>query len=96
MTRNHGWKIVVVLRLVPLFPYTPLNYGLGLTNIKFSHYMIATFLGILPACTAFILFSSSLLDLLKGSLSPHFIAGTFLLFFVSLIPLIYKKVRLVE
>ncbi len=96
MTRNHGWKIVVVLRLVPLFPYTPLNYGLGLTNIKFSHYIIATFLGILPACTAFILFSNSLMDLLKGSLSPHFIAGTFLLFFVSLIPLIYKKMRLVE
>lgn len=96
MTRNHGWKIVVVLRLVPLFPYTPLNYGLGLTNIKFLHYIIATFFGILPACTAFILFSSSLLDLLKGSVSPNFIAGIFLLFFVSLIPLIYKKMRLVE
>lgn len=93
MTITHGWKIVVVLRLVPLFPYTPLNYGLGLTNIKFSHYIIATFLGILPACAAFILFSSSLLDLLKGSLSLNFIAGAFLLFFVSLIPVIYKKFR---
>lgn len=93
MTRTHGWKIVVILRLVPLFPYTPLNYGLGLTNIKFSHYIIATFLGILPACTAFILFSSSFLDLLQGNVSPNFIAGTILLFFVSLVPFIYKKVR---
>lgn len=91
MTRVHGWQIVIVLRLVPLFPYTPLNYGLGLTNIKFSHYIIATFLGILPACTAFILFSSSLLDLFRGNLSPNFAAGTFLLFFILLIPFIYKK-----
>lgn len=96
MTRVHGWKIVAVLRLVPLFPYTPLNYGLGLTSIKFSHYIIATFLGILPACTALILFSSSLLDLLKGNLSPHFAVGVFLLFFILLLSFVYKKFRLVE
>ena len=38
-----GGKIVALLRLSPLFPFVLLNYALGLTNVKFSHYFWASF-----------------------------------------------------
>lgn len=91
MTQSHGWKIVLFLRLIPLFPFTPLNYALGLTNIKTSHYAIATALGIFPACVAFIIFSNSLWTLLAGEMTGMFVVSTFLLSSVLLSPLLYKK-----
>jgi uncharacterized membrane protein YdjX (TVP38/TMEM64 family) len=47
----------------------------------------------LPACIAFIVFSSSLLDVLKGRISPAFIAGLLLIVAVSSIPLFYKRYK---
>jgi uncharacterized membrane protein YdjX (TVP38/TMEM64 family)/rhodanese-related sulfurtransferase len=50
---NEGWRFVAFTRLVPLFPFNLLNYGLGLTKIKFSHYSLATFIFMLPGATAY-------------------------------------------
>ncbi len=91
MTQSHGWKIVLFLRLIPLFPFTPLNYALGLTNIKTSHYALATALGIFPACAAFVFFSNSLWTLLAGEMTGLFVVSTVLLLLVLLTPLLYKK-----
>ncbi|NOX32795.1 MAG: hypothetical protein GXP56_03515 [Deltaproteobacteria bacterium] len=90
--KKHGWKAVALTRLIPLFPFNLLNYAFGLTKIKFSHYIIATFICMLPACIAFIVFSSSLLDLVQGKLSKEFIIGLVLIVMVSLIPVIYNKI----
>lgn len=93
MTQKHGWKIVIMLRLTPIFPFTPLNYALGLTNIRFSHYIIATILGIFPACAAFILFSSSLWDIINGKGFTAFAIGLTLITVVVLAPPLVKKYR---
>ncbi len=50
---NEGWRFVAFVRLVPLFPFNLLNYGLGLTKIKFSHYSIASYIFMLPGATAY-------------------------------------------
>ena len=50
---NEGWRFVAFTRLVPLFPFNLLNYGLGLTKIKLSHYSIATFIFMLPGAIAY-------------------------------------------
>lgn len=50
---NEGWRFVAFTRLVPLFPFNLLNYGLGLTKIKLSHYVLATFVFMLPGATAY-------------------------------------------
>jgi len=47
----------------------------------------------LPACIAYIVFSSSLLDVIKGEISPTFIAGLGLVILVSLIPLLYRRYK---
>ena len=44
---REGWKIVVLLRLSPVFPYNLLNYGLGLTQVRFRDYVLAS-IGMLP------------------------------------------------
>jgi len=90
---KHGWKIVAFTRLIPLFPFNLLNYAFGLTKIKFLHYAVTTFICMLPACIAFIVFSSSLLDVIKGNISPAFIVGIALVVLVSLIPLFYNRYK---
>ena len=44
---REGFKIVVLLRLSPVFPFNMLNYGLGLTNVRFVDYAAAS-IGMLP------------------------------------------------
>jgi len=90
---KHGWKMVAFTRLVPLFPFNLLNYAFGLTRIKFWHYTLTTFICMLPACIAFIVFSSSLLDLFRGKVSGAFLAGIVLIVLVSLIPIFYRRYK---
>lgn len=93
---KNGWKIVAFTRLVPLFPFNLLNYAFGLTPIRFLSYTVTSFISMLPACIAFIVFSSSLLDLLKGNISPAFIIGLLLIILVSLVPIILRKLKTSE
>jgi uncharacterized membrane protein YdjX (TVP38/TMEM64 family)/rhodanese-related sulfurtransferase len=48
-----GWRFVAFVRLVPLFPFNLLNYALGLTRIRLAHYVIATYLFMLPGALAY-------------------------------------------
>lgn len=50
---SEGWRFVAFVRLVPLFPFNLLNYALGLTRIKLSHYIIASYLCMLPGGIAY-------------------------------------------
>lgn len=50
---GEGWRFVAFVRLVPLFPFNLLNYALGLTRIKLSHYVIATVVCMAPAGFAY-------------------------------------------
>jgi uncharacterized membrane protein YdjX (TVP38/TMEM64 family)/Fe-S oxidoreductase len=87
---RQGWKIVALTRLIPLFPFNLLNYAFGLTKIRFIPYALATLFCMLPACIAFIVFSSSLLDLVKGKVSPSFLVGLLFVLLVSLVPFFYR------
>lgn len=46
----HGgdWRLVVILRLVPMLPYCLINYALGRSRVPWRAYVIGTALGILP------------------------------------------------
>lgn len=50
---GEGWKFVAFVRLVPLFPFNLLNYALGLTKIKLSHYSISSYIFMLPGAIAY-------------------------------------------
>jgi uncharacterized membrane protein YdjX (TVP38/TMEM64 family) len=49
-----GWKVVLMLRISPILPYTIANYLYGLTAIRFVPYMIATAIGILPMVAVYV------------------------------------------
>lgn len=54
-----GAKIVFLCRLAVVFPFTYINYAFGLTGIRLGPYVLATFLGIIPATAAFVFASSA-------------------------------------
>jgi uncharacterized membrane protein YdjX (TVP38/TMEM64 family) len=91
--KKKGWVFVAITRLIPLFPFNMLNYAFGLTSIRFSHYVLASFVFMLPGTTAYVVFSSSLLDLIKGRVSMEFVAGVALLLVVSLVPVFYRSIQ---
>ncbi len=88
---KNGWKVVAVTRLLPIFPFNVLNYALGLTRIGFAAYVVTSFVCMLPATIAFVVFSSSLPDLLKGKASPLLLAGIALLALAAALPFLVRK-----
>ena len=50
---REGFKIVVLLRLTPVVPFVLLNYALGLTKVKLSHY-VGAFVGMFPATLLYV------------------------------------------
>jgi uncharacterized membrane protein YdjX (TVP38/TMEM64 family) len=45
---REGWKIVALTRLSPAFPFVLLNYAFSLTRVPLRHYVLATFVGMMP------------------------------------------------
>ncbi len=50
---GEGRKIVTLLRLSPVFPFNLLNYGLGLTQVRFTDYLLAM-IGLLPGTILYV------------------------------------------
>jgi uncharacterized membrane protein YdjX (TVP38/TMEM64 family) len=57
---EHGFKIVLLLRLSPAFPFNLLNYALGLTRVSFRDYVLASWIGMLPATVMIVYIGSTL------------------------------------
>ena len=55
---DEGWKIVLLTRLSPVFPFTLLNYAFGLTQVKLSHYVLASWIGMLPGTVMYVYLGS--------------------------------------
>ena len=92
---DHGFDVVLWLRLIPAFPYNVLNYAFGLTQVKIKDYILGNFLGMLPGTFVYV----SL-----GNAASHFsltdpkvwtkieVWGPFLLvILLSLLPKIFKR-----
>ncbi len=68
---ERGALIVLLTRLSPVFPFNLLNYGLGITRVKFWHYVGASWLGMLPGTALYVYLGSagqSLTALFAGEL----------------------------
>jgi len=50
---DQGLKIVMLLRLSPVFPFNLLNYGLGLTKVSLRDYVLAH-IGMLPGTLLYV------------------------------------------
>ncbi|XP_052190218.1 uncharacterized protein LOC127799952 [Diospyros lotus] len=61
--RRSGFKIVLLLRFVPLLPFNMLNYLLSVTPVPLAEYMLASWLGMMPITLALVYVGTTLKDL---------------------------------
>lgn len=57
--RRQGAASILAVRLIPVVPFTVVNYGSGLTGLRFGSYLIGTGIGILPGTVAFVWLGSA-------------------------------------
>ncbi len=57
---REGFRIVLLLRLSPLVPFTLLNYALGLTRVRLRDFAIASWVGMLPGTVLYVYLGSLL------------------------------------
>ncbi|HEX7126169.1 MAG TPA: TVP38/TMEM64 family protein [Thermodesulfobacteriota bacterium] len=61
---RNGRTIVLLLRLSPVFPFTVLNYALGLTRVRFVDYLVAS-VGMLPGMVLYVYYGTVAGDLAR-------------------------------
>jgi uncharacterized membrane protein YdjX (TVP38/TMEM64 family) len=54
LVERHGVAAILVVRLIPVVPFTAVNYAAGLTAIRFTPYLLGTALGIVPGTVAYV------------------------------------------
>ena len=52
--RREGFKVVLLTRLSPLFPFNLLNFMFGITKVSFRDYVLASWLGMLPGAVLYV------------------------------------------
>lgn len=65
---SQGFKMVFLSRLSPAFPFTLLNYLLGLTSVRTGSYILANLLGMLPGTFLYIYVGVAARDAIAGQL----------------------------
>jgi uncharacterized membrane protein YdjX (TVP38/TMEM64 family) len=63
---QNGFKMVFLSRLSPVFPFTLLNYLLGLTTVRTSSYVLANLLGMLPGTFLYVYIGATARAALAG------------------------------
>ena len=68
--RDGGWRIVVLLRLSPVVPFSLSNYLYGLTPIAFGPYLLASWIAMLPATLLYVSIGAAGRAAASGGRSP--------------------------
>ncbi|MDH3285372.1 MAG: TVP38/TMEM64 family protein [Acidobacteriota bacterium] len=70
---REGFKIVLLTRLSPVFPFNLLNYAYGVTRVRFRDYFLASWIGMLPGTIMYVYFGTiagSLAEIVAGKAGP--------------------------
>lgn len=90
---HEGWRMLIITRLVPIFPFSLQNYLYGLTNINFFLYWTLSTLLIIPGTVAY---TMSFGAVLAGEFSTKNLVylglGAFCFVLISFLPKIVQKV----
>lgn len=89
---NQGWRMLMVTRMVPLFPFNLQNFAYGLTRISLGTYVLVSWLCMMPGITAYNFMAGSVV---AGEGDPGrvlFYLGIGAVFFV-IVSLIPRQIR---
>ena len=94
---RNGFATVLYLRLV-YFPFTPMNFGMGLTKVRFRDYFFGTGLGIMVGTFILTFFIGTIVEVVKsknwsGLIDPVVFFSVALFIFSFFIPTIIKKIK---
>ena len=64
---REGFKIVLLTRLSPVFPFNLLNYAFGVTRVRFGSYALASWIGMLPGTIMYVYFGSAARSLAEAA-----------------------------
>ena len=64
---REGWKMVLLTRLSPVFPFNLLNYAYGLTRVTLAEYVLASWIGMMPATVMFVYIGALSGDLARAA-----------------------------
>jgi uncharacterized membrane protein YdjX (TVP38/TMEM64 family) len=99
--RENALSYLLVLRLVPLFPFFVVNLVPAFLGVPLSTYVIGTFFGIMPGVFVFASVGAGLGSIFDkgetfsaaGILTPQIVIALMGLAVLALIPVIYKKMK---
>lgn len=60
---RQGFKMVLLTRLSPIFPFNLPNYAFGLTHVRFGAYVLASWIGMMPGTVLYVYLGSTAKDL---------------------------------
>ena len=89
---RQGWRMLMVTRLVPIFPFNAQNFVYGLTRIRLLTYVILTFVFMIPGTAAYNFAAGKLLRGEFDMKTLYYLAGAAVLFvLLSMLPGWLKK-----
>ena len=91
--RRQGWRMLMITRLLPIFPFNLQNYVYGLTKIKFVTFLFVSWSCMLPGTAAYVQLGAAV-NVGEGNIKKtlFYLAGAALcIVLVSLIPSIIRK-----
>ncbi|MGH3146355.1 MAG: TVP38/TMEM64 family protein [Rubrobacter sp.] len=81
---RQGWRMLLITRLVPLFPFNLQNYAYGITKIGLGTYVLLTAVCIIPGAAVFTFAGGSLASARQDLTRTFIYLGVAAVFFVAL------------
>jgi uncharacterized membrane protein YdjX (TVP38/TMEM64 family) len=94
LTENQGMMIVGLTRLIPLFPFTLLNYGFGLTKVSFKTYVFWSWLCMLPGTIIVVVGTDALTQGLTQGRIPWELLGVLFITIFALALIVWYSRRI--
>ena len=93
--KENKYRYLFSLRFLPIFPFFLVNFLAGLTKVDFKTFVITTSLGIIPGSFVYTYAGSQLssVNAIGDIFSKEILYAFLLLGFLTLLPIIIKKVK---
>jgi uncharacterized membrane protein YdjX (TVP38/TMEM64 family) len=75
---EEGWKMVLILRIVPVIPFASLNFLLTVTNVDIVTFFLCTLFGMIPRMSLYVyigITAGNIPDIIAGNVKLSFGSG---------------------
>jgi uncharacterized membrane protein YdjX (TVP38/TMEM64 family) len=87
-----GFKNLLILRTIPVFPYSMVNFALAISDLSMIKFIVVTVLGKIPGSLIIIYAGSNMaeVDSMRDLATPEMVLAILLLIGFILLPIFYK------